>query len=53
MPYNLNFTMTNEHIVRLLGEPSTKGGGGLNNIYINYDALGIEINFNTLNWEYS
>jgi len=40
-------------LIEFYGEPNIKAGGGVSNIYVVYERLGIEINFKSINWAYS
>eukprot|EP00040_Diaphanoeca_grandis_P044561 m.12760 g.12760 ORF g.12760 m.12760 type:complete len:181 (+) comp9428_c0_seq1:127-669(+) len=51
-PYKLRMDKTGVDIITLLGEPSKKGGGEYRtNTWVAYCQLGIQINFDAINWE--
>ena len=51
LPYNLDIKMTNGDVVSYLGEPEVKSGGKLNFITLNYQRIGVEIEFFSKVWE--
>lgn len=46
----LNWKVNNTAVVALLGEPSSKSGGGVTAICLTYERHGLEFTFATKNW---
>lgn len=49
LPMKLNWKVNNTAVVALLGEPSSKSGGGVTAICLTYERHGLEFTFAT-NW---
>lgn len=51
VPHQILLSMSNVDVVKKFGEPSKKGGGGrTGNIWISYEKLGIQFDFQGSDW---
>merc|ERR1719296_265181 len=51
LPYGLEWSDVSGEVVRKLGEPSDKFGGGRLPIGIGFETLGVDVNFTNSSWE--
>lgn len=49
----LGWEMNGQEVLECYGEPNVKGGGGVTNIYVVYERLGLEVDFKSRYWEHS
>eukprot|EP00698_Gefionella_okellyi_P005964 TRINITY_DN15399_c0_g1_i1.p1 TRINITY_DN15399_c0_g1~~TRINITY_DN15399_c0_g1_i1.p1 ORF type:complete len:149 (+),score=24.22 TRINITY_DN15399_c0_g1_i1:5-451(+) len=51
LPHGVHLRMTNVDVVTLLGEPTKKGGGRSMPVFIVYERVGLQVDFQSASWE--